>query len=455
MLRLTPRSARTRDRVLTGSTRASTRTIYSSPEGGSVRRTVLPGGLRVVSEQIPGALSSSFGIWIGAGSVDESQREAGAAHYLEHLLFKGTPRRTALEISAAIDEVGGEMNAFTEKEHTCFYATVLGSDLPLAIDVVSDLVLRGSMRQEDVDIERSVVLEELALQDNDGADLVHDVFATAVFGDRPIGRPIIGTEQQLRAIERSQIRSLYRRHYRPENMVVAAAGQLDHASLVRRVRKAFDGSLGTASPKAVRRSSRRAGSARHTPVSVVNRRSEQAHLIYGVPALDRFDNRRFTLGVLETALGGGMSSRLFQEVRERHALAYSVYSFSSMYAGDGLFGVYAGTAPANAKRAVGIVQATFAEVAAHGLTAEEIARAKGQLRGNLVLGLEDSGSRMSRLGRSELVYGDHKDLPWVLDQIASVTADDVAELAADLLTRQASLAVVGPFRHGSFDSVVG
>ena len=428
--------------------------MYSSPEGGSVRRTVLPGGLRVVSEHVPGALSTSFGIWVGVGSVDESPREAGAAHYLEHLLFKGTPRRTALEISAAIDAVGGEMNAFTAKEHTCFYATVLGSDLPIAIDVVSDLVLHGSMRQEDIDIERSVVLEELALRDDDAADLVHDLFAEALFGDCPIGRPIIGTEQQLRSIGRTQIRSLYRRHYRPENMVVAVAGQIDHASLVRRVRRSFDGLLGSATPKPVRRSRRRAPTQPHTPVRVVNRRSEQAHLVYGIRALDRFDDRRFALGVLETALGGGMSSRLFQEVRERQALAYSVYAFSSMYAGDGVFGVYAASAPANAKRVIGIVQDTFAQVAAGGLTDEEITRAKGQMRGSLVLGLEDSGSRMSRIGRSELVYGDHKDVPWLLEQIASVTVDDVAALAADLLVRPAALAVVGPFRQGSFDTVM-
>lgn len=403
---------------------------------------------------MPGALSTSIGVWVGVGSVDESPREAGAAHYLEHLLFKGTPRRTAMEISTAIDAVGGEMNAFTAKEHTCFYATVLGSDLPLAVDVLSDLVLYGRLHTADIETERSVVLEELGLRDDDAADLVHDVFAAALFGNRPIGRPIIGTESQLRALDGARIRALYRRHYRPENMVVAVAGQLEHAGVVRRVRAAFEGKLTSAAPRPVRRPGRRTARAPQLPVSVLNRRSDQAHLVYGVPALDRFDERRFALGVLETALGGGMSSRLFQEVRERQALAYSVYSFSSMYAGDGVFGVYAGTAPANAKRVVAIVQEAFAEVAAAGLSAEEIARAKGQMSGGLVLGLEDSGSRMSRIGRSELEYGDHKDIGWLLEQIASVTAEDVATLAADLLSRPASLAVVGPFRQGSFDTVM-
>lgn len=434
--------------------RASTRTIYSSPEGGAVRRTVLPGGLRIISEQIPGALSASFGIWVGVGSVDEAPRESGAAHYLEHLLFKGTPRRSALEISAAIDEVGGEMNAFTAKEHTCYYATVLGSDLPLAVDVVSDLVLRGSMREDDVEIERSVVLEELALRDDDGADLVHDVFAEGLFGDSAVGRPIIGTEKQLRTIDRSRIRSLYQKHYRPENMVVSVAGQVDHSRLVRHVRRAFDDVLTDALPSPVRRGDGSWSSEPHTQVNVVNRRNEQAHLIYGMRGLDRFDERRFALAVLETALGGGMSSRLFQEVRERHALAYNVYSFTSMFAGDGIFGVYAGCAPTNAKKVVGIIQDTFDAVARQGLDPAEIARAKGQLRGGLVLGLEDSGSRMSRIGRSELVYGDLKDVPWVLEQISAVTVEDVAELAAELLARPAALAVVGPFRQGSFDTVL-
>ncbi|WP_153504882.1 M16 family metallopeptidase [Cumulibacter manganitolerans] len=437
-----------------GTSRASTRTVYSSPEGGSVRRTVLPGGLRVVTENVPGALSASFGIWVGAGSVDETPGEAGAAHYLEHLLFKGTARRSAMEISSAIDSVGGEMNAFTAKDHTCYYATVLASDLPLAIDVVTDVVLGATMRTEDIDIERQVVLEELAMRDDDPGDLVHDVFAQGMFGNRPIGRPIIGEPDNIRAIGRRQIASLYRKHYRPENMVVAVAGKVEHGDVVKRVRKAFADVLGDALPRAVRRADRQPIARPSTPVTVVHRRSEQAHLVYGVPGLDRFDERRFALGVLETALGGGMSSRLFQEIRERRALAYSVYSFSSMFAGDGVFGVYAGTAPGNAKKVLALVQDTFGAVARSGLSADEIERAKGQMRGSLVLGFEDSGSRMSRIGRSELVFGDHRDVPWLLEQIASVTTEDVAAVAAEVLSRPAALAVVGPFRRGSFDTVM-
>lgn len=439
---------------MVSTTRAQTRTIYSSPEGGSVRRTVLPGGLRVVSESIPGALSASFGIWVGVGSVDETPRESGAAHYLEHLLFKGTASRTAMEISSAIDAVGGELNAFTAKEHTCYYATVLPGDLPLAIDLICDVVLHATMRQEDIDIERLVVLEELAMRDDDPSDLVHDVFMEGMFGRRPIGRPIIGNTERLERISRTEITSLYRKHYRPENMVVAVAGKVDHADVVRRVRAAFELPDSSVTPLPERRESRRRLTAPSSVATVVNRRSEQAHLMYGVPAIDRFDDRRFALGVLETALGGGMSSRLFQEIRERRALAYSVYSFSSMFAGDGVFGVYAGTAPANAKKTVGLIQEAFAEVVQNGLTEEEIARAKGQMRGSLVLGLEDTGSRMSRLGRSELTYGDHREVSWLLEQIDAVTAEDVSAIAQEVLTRRAALAVVGPFRQGTFDTMM-
>ncbi|WP_106848087.1 pitrilysin family protein [Blastococcus sp. Marseille-P5729] len=435
-------------------TRAQTRTIYSSPEGGSVRRTVLPGGLRVVSETIPGALSASVGIWVGVGSVDETPRESGAAHYLEHLLFKGTKRRSGMEISSAIDAVGGELNAFTGKESTCYYATVLATDLPLAVDLLSDVVLGATLSHDDIQSERLVVLEELAMRDDDPSDLVHDVFAQSMFGTRPVGRPIIGDAAHLRTIERAQIASLYRKHYRPENMVVAVAGKIDHAQVVRLVRKAFRDVLAEAKPRSVRRETRPAVTRPSSAVTVINRRSEQAHLVYGVAGIDRFDSRRFALSVLESAIGGGMSSRLFQEVRERQALAYAVYSFSSMFAGDGMVGVYAGTAPANAKKVVGLVQEAFAAVAEDGLADEEIARAKGQLCGSLVLSMQDSSSRMSRLGRSELGYGDHRDLPWVLEQLQSVTAEDVAQLAGELLTRPAALAVVGPFRHGAFDDVM-
>ncbi|QHC02531.1 insulinase family protein [Epidermidibacterium keratini] len=434
--------------------RASTRTIYSSPEGGTVRRTVLPGGLRVVTEKMPGARSVAFGIWVGVGSVDETPAQTGAAHYLEHLLFKGTKTRSAWELSAVIDEVGGEMNAFTSKEHTCYYATMLASDLPLGVEIVSDVVLNPTMRTEDIDIERYVVLEELAMRDDDPSDLVHDVFAETMFGSRPIGRPIIGDAEHIGAIGRRQISSLYRRHYRPENMVVTAAGDVDHAELTRLVRKAFGEVLADASPLSVRRSSHRPLSVPASPVSVVNRRSEQAHLVLGVPGIDRFDERRFAMSVLETALGGGMSSRLFQEIRERRALAYTVYAFSSLFAGDGMFGVYAGTAPANAPKVVELIQQQLAEVAADGLSEAEVARAIGQVRGSLVLGLEDPGARMSRLGRSELGYADHADVAWLLEQIESVTASDVAELASDVLSRPQCLAVVGPFREGSFDTLM-
>jgi predicted Zn-dependent peptidase len=426
----------------------ATRTLLAEVDGGLVRRTVLPGGLRVVTEALPTVRSVTFGIWVGVGSRDESVRQAGCSHYLEHLLFKGTRRRSALEISAAVDQVGGEMNAFTAKEYTCFYARVLDSDLPVAVDVVSDVVNSALLLDADVENERSVILEEIAMSDDDPADLVHDAFAQAVFGDTPLGRPVLGTVDSIEALARRTIDGYYRRHYRPENMVVAAAGNLDHATVVRLVRKAFrtagllDGEpVAPVPPRTggVRSRARRRG------VVVQSRPTEQANFVLGVPGLSRLDDRRFALGVLNGVLGGGMSSRLFQEVREKRGLAYSVYSYNTQYADTGLFGVYAGCTPDRVDQVLELCGAELEKVVRAGITEEELRRGQGQLRGALVLGLEDTGSRMSRIGKAELVYGELLGVSELLARIDAVTLDDVRDVAADLLAAPPTLAVIGPF----------
>ncbi|MDA8435662.1 MAG: pitrilysin family protein [Actinomycetales bacterium] len=423
----------------------STRTLLVE-DGARVRRTVLPGGLRVVTENVPGVRSASFGIWVGVGSRDETPAQAGAAHYLEHLLFKGTARRSALDISAALDAVGGEMNAFTSKEYTCFYARVLDVDLPLAVDVVSDLVTSALLRANDVDSERDVILEEIAMRDDDPGDLVHEEFADAMFGPTPLGRPILGTVDTIAAITPRAIRGFYQRRYRPESMVVAAAGNVDHATVVRLVRKAFgaggflDGDTAPALPRAGAFRTRGAGDVR-----VLTKTTEQANVVLGVPGLSREDDRRFALGVLNSALGGGMSSRLFQEIREKRGLAYSVFSFASHYADTGMFGVYAGCMPKKVDEVLGITRDELAKVAARGLTDEELSRGKGQVRGGLVLGLEDTGSRMSRIGKAELLAGELWSIADVLAAIDAVTIDDVREIAGELLETTPTLAVIGPF----------
>jgi predicted Zn-dependent peptidase len=426
----------------------TTRTLLPGEGGGgAVRRTVLPGGLRILTEEMPNVRSVTFGIWAGVGSRDETPRLSGATHYLEHLLFKGTRRRDALEISAAIDAVGGEMNAFTAKEYTCYYARVLDRDLPLAVDVISDMVTSSVVAKADVESERGVILEEIAMHDDDPGDAVHDEFTRALLGDSPLGRPILGTVESINALSRDAIHGYYRRRYHSPNIVVTAAGNLRHRDVVRMVHSAFRsaGALGDESavpapPRIGDRRLRPAGG-----VSLVPRPTEQANLVLGVPGVARTDRRRFALGVLNSALGGGMSSRLFQEVREKRGLAYSVYSFASHYADLGMFGVYAGCLPKKVNQVLELCQTELQKVAERGISEEELARGIGQMRGGLVLGLEDTGSRMSRLGKAELVYGELLSVDELIDRISAVTLDDVREVAREVLSARPTLAVIGPF----------
>jgi predicted Zn-dependent peptidase len=434
----------------------STRTLSRSADGSLVRRTVLPGGLRVVTEAMPAVRSVAFGIWAGVGSRDETPRLGGASHYLEHLLFKGTKRRVALDISAALDAVGGELNAFTSKEYTCYYARVLDADLPLAVDVISDMVTSSLITAGDVDAERGVILEEIAMHDDDPTDAVHDNFARAVHGDTPLGRPVLGTVDTIGAIERRAIAGYYHRRYRADNLVVAVAGNLEHASVVRLVRRAFRqaGALGEhgAQPAPPRIGGR--PTAFRSTTSVLRRPTEQANLVLGAEGIARTDDRRWAMGVLNSALGGGMSSRLFQEVREKRGLAYSVYSFASHYADTGVMGVYAGCLPKKVDEVLDLCREQLALVAADGLTDDELNRGKGQLRGSFVLGLEDTGSRMSRLGKSELVYGELLGVDDVLARIDAVTPDEVQAVAAAVLGGPLALSVIGPFDDADFAAAV-
>jgi predicted Zn-dependent peptidase len=426
---------------LASRTRALPVVAGGAPE--TVRRSVLPGGLRVVSEQVPGIRSVALGIWVGVGSRDERPSLHGASHFLEHLLFKGTERRDALEISSVMDAVGGEMNAFTDREYTCYYARVLAEDLPLAVDVLSDMLLSSRITSEDVELERGVILEEIAMHDDDPGEAVHDLFASALFGDSPLGRPVIGTVEGIETLSRSSIAGFYRRRYTLPQLVVAAAGGVDHARLLGLVRKAFGERLtGDATPAPVRASASSPASFR--TVVHQQRATEQTNLVLGTTGLSRNDPRRFALSVLSGALGGGMSSRLFQTVREERGLAYSVFSYSSSFSDSGVFGVYAGCAPSKVAEVLGLVRAELAEVAEHGLRDEEVRRSKGNLRGSMVLGLEDTGSRMTRLGKAELVHGDLLTTEQVLGAIEAVTPDDVRAVARDVLNRPLTLGVIGP-----------
>jgi predicted Zn-dependent peptidase len=420
----------------------------SGGEGpGAVRKSVLPGGLRVVTETVPTVRSATFGIWAHVGSRDESPELGGATHYLEHLLFKGTKRRSALDISAALDAVGGEMNAFTAKEFTCYYARVLDTDLPLAIDVVGDMLTSSAIDPAEVDAERGVILEEIAMTEDDPGDCVHDLFAHTMFGDSPLGRPVLGTVETVNALTRDRVTGFYREHYDPPHLVVAAAGNLDHDTVVRQVREAFERAGALARTEGAQPASPRAGELAVPAagrVDFTDRSTEQAHLVLGMPGVSRNDERRWALGVLSAALGGGMSSRLFQEIREKRGLAYSTYSYTAGFADCGLFGVYAGCRPAQVADVLKICRDELDQVARHGLPDDELRRAIGQLAGSTVLGLEDTGALMHRLGKSELCWGEQMSVDQMLEKVSAVTPDDIRAVARDVLDQRPSLSVIGP-----------
>ncbi|GAA2513596.1 pitrilysin family protein [Pilimelia columellifera] len=422
--------------------------------GGTIRRTVFDNGLRVLTEAIPAMRSVSFGIWVAIGSRDETAQNNGVSHFLEHLLFKGTRSRTALDISSQIEAVGGETNAFTAKEYTCYYARVLDLDLPLAIDVMCDLVADSLLTPEDVETERGVILEEIAMHDDEPGDEVHDLLIGALYPGHPLGRLISGTEQSIAAMTRDQIVGFYQSRYTAPRVVIAAAGGLDHDAVVDRVRAALVGTpldpgAASGAPEAPRPSMPEVPVTTAAPV-VRHKDTEQAHLVLGGAGYGRIDDRRFALGVLNNVLGGGMSSRLFQEVREKRGLAYSVYSYNSQHADGGIFAVYAGCAPAKADEVLSLVRRELSRAARDGITDEELARGKGMLRGSLVLGLEDTGSRMSRLAKGDMLYDDHLSVDDLLARIEAVTVAEVNAVAADLLSRPMSLAVVGPFTEQDF-----
>ncbi len=422
----------------------------------SVKRSVHSSGLRIVTEEVPSVRSAAVGIWVNVGSRDEAPATAGASHFLEHLLFKGTTSRTALEISSSIESVGGEMNAFTSKEYTCFYARVIDTDLPMAIDVVSDLITSSIVTALDVDAERKVVLEEIAMRDDDPSDLVHDLFSDTYYGDTAIGHPILGTIDSIKGMSRSTVFNYYKKKYLPQDLVVAVAGNIKHKRVVAMVEEAlsrdnFLDELGAP----VLRPNTPVKNSKQQSVGLLYKKSEQAHMFYGMEGVARADERRFAMGVLSAALGGGMSSRLFQEIREKRGLAYSVYAYAQQFAGSGVLGFYAGCNPTKAIEVVEIIRSVLSDVADNGMTHEEIERAKGAVRGSLVLSQEDSGSRMSRIGKNEIVYGQVMDFDDILKAISRVSATDIREIAGEFLVKTPTLALVGPFKNESkFEKVL-
>jgi predicted Zn-dependent peptidase len=417
-----------------------------------IRRTEFSSGLRVVTERMPGVRSVSLGFWVLAGSRDERPAISGSSHFLEHLLFKGTKTRSALDIAEQFDAVGGDINAFTAKEYTCYYARVLDRDLEMAVDHLADMLQHTVIRKADLEGERQVILEEINMHEDSPEDVVHDLFTETLWPDHPLGRPILGTVDTIEAATTTSVGRFYRGHYVPGNFVVAAAGNLRHEELIALLHERMDTGreVGGDDPSVwnLRASV-------HAPEPsgrglTKRRKTEQANICLGTNGLPRSDPDRFAFLIANTALGGGMSSRLFQEVREKRGLAYSVYSYHAQYTEAGLFACYAGCTPSRADEVIGLLRRELADVAGGGLTSEEFDRAKGHVKGAMVLGLEDPGGRMSRLGKSEIAHGEILSVSQSLRRIESVTLEDARAVAERVLSQPMTLTVLGPFAKTAF-----
>lgn len=414
-----------------------------------IRRSILPGGIRVLSQQVPAQRSVSLSVWCPIGSRHEDPAQAGSSHFLEHLLFKGTQYRSAAQIANAFDEVGGDSNAGTTKEYTYYWARILGEDLPMAVTTLMEMITSSVLDGVEFDRERGVILDELAMGADDPSEVVHEGFSRAVFGDYPLGRPIGGSIETVRAARREDVWDFYKREYLPHNLVVVAAGAVDHDQLC-------DFVLAAMRRAGWDLDSERAPAATPTPSPGEEARifvsrtestakvGEQAHVIVGGRGISARDERRTTMSVLLGVLGGSMSSRLFQVIREQRGLAYTTYAFDHSYTDFGCFGMYAGCAPRHVEQVEELMWGQLRDLAEGGVEPDELRRVKGQLRGGVALGLEDSSARMVRLGLAEILHQRFTPLARTMANIESTTADDIAQLAQYLLAQPMARSFVTP-----------
>lgn len=415
-----------------------------------VRRSRLDSGLRIVTEALPELRSVAVGAWVGTGARDETDGEAGASHFLEHLLFKGTAERSARQIAEAVESVGGEMNAFTAHELTAFYVRVPATQLDLALEILCDVMWAPAFRPDELESERQVILEEIGMRDDTPDDLVHDLFAAALFPEHPLGREVLGSVETVSEMSRDAIAGYHATQYRVSNVVMAAAGDVTHDQVLERLGRlvpTLDGE---------RPARPRPPLVPAQPVFVAERPTEQAHLVLGMRALPMLDPDRYALTVLNQALGGGMSSRLFQEIREERGLAYSVYSYRGAYDETGMLAVYAGTSPSRVEETLEVVTAELDRLVSEGgLPERELDAAKGHLAGSLAMSLETSSSRMRRIGRAELVEGEVPTLDELVSRVEAVTADDVARVVERVVAgAPRALAVVGPVGDADLEQFV-
>lgn len=406
--------------------------------------TTLPNGLRIITQNMPSVRSVAIGAWVDTGSRDEEPIEAGASHFLEHLLFKGSERMSARAISEAFDAVGARNNAFTSKEYTCFWARLRSADLVLAVDILAEMVQRPAFRQPEIDSERHVVLEEINMNEDDPTDVAHEEFVTALWGGHPLAPPILGTPESITSMTRETIYNYWHRRYTPKSTVIAAVGDLDHQELVEMV---VD-KMGDWEGLAVER-------AEIVPiikprVKVRHRDTEQSHIVFGAEGLTRGDDRRFAVTIANHVLGGGMSSRLFREIREDRGLAYAVHAFRMPFLDTGSSAVYVGTTPTQTFEVLKLIRVELDKIMADGITEEEMERAKGNVKGSLALSLEDTNGRMTQIGRQELTGVEHLSVDEIVARIEALTLQDIVDAAREVYDGPYVLGLVGPFQEVDF-----
>lgn len=406
------------------------------------QKTVLPNGVRIITEEIDYVRSVSIGLWVGAGSRDEREDYEGISHFIEHMLFKGTKNRTARELAESLESVGGQLNAFTTKEYTCFYAKVLDEDMDLAVDVLSDMFFNSLFDEKEIEKEKKVVIEEIKMYEDSPDELIHDLFSEYVWNDHPLGKPILGTEESIRGLSREKIIDYLGHHYAPDNLVVAVAGKINHKEVLKKLAPLYG---------EFRRGGKRIleGTPTGQTIHRYNTKdTEQMHLVMGVPGLGQDDDDIYPMHIINNILGGGLSSRLFQGIREQRGLAYSVYSYHSTYVDSGMFAIYAGTTPSNTQEVVECILAEVQEMKTNGITADELAKTIAQVKGSLYLGLESVSSRMSRLGKTELSYDRVISPDDVVEKLEKVTLDDVKRVMNRLWIKdKLSLVMMGPAGH--------
>lgn len=403
-----------------------------------MERRQLSNGIRVVLEDMPTSRSVSFGIWVKTGSRNEEGPINGISHFIEHMMFKGTERYSAKDIADVFDGIGGNVNAFTSKEYTCYYAKVLDEHVPIAVDVLADMFFRSKLAEDDLEKEKNVIIEEISMYEDTPDDIVHDMIAKAAYGEHPLGMPILGTEANLRTMTADDLRRYIETHYGNDSIVLSAAGNIGESMM-----ELFEKHFGASQAK------REGTPAAVTPPAFldghayVRKKTEQNHICIAMPGCSQDDPLLYAMILLNNAIGGGMSSRLFQEVREKRGLAYSVYSYHTSHLDSGMFTIYAGTTPKQTAEVLELMLGVIADVKANGITPEELRKGKEQMKGSLIIGLESTSSRMTRNGKNELMQGRQFTLDELIERIESVTMEQIRTLSERLFGGACATAMVG------------